>query len=174
MPRRPLASRVSGLRSVLTGFWPAALIGLGQVVIMMLVLVYGIGMRPVHWLGMASFMLLVTLAFLALQQMFIAVLGTATGRVVSLVLLMLMLSSSGGTYPVETTPGFFQALHPFMPASYVVDGLRQLIGGGIDARFWGSLLVIAGVLIGSLAISAVAARRQKVWTIKRLHPELAI
>ncbi|WP_024357327.1 YhgE/Pip domain-containing protein [Leucobacter chironomi] len=174
LPRRPLASNVSGLRSVLTGFWPAALIGVGQVAIMMLVLVFGIGMRPAHWMGMAAFMLLVTLAFLALQQMFIALLGTATGRVVSLVLLMLMLSSSGGTYPVETTPAFFQALHPFMPASYVVEGLRQLIGGGIDARFWGSLLVMVGVLVGSLAISAVAARRQKMWTIKRLHPELAI
>ena len=31
-----------------------------------------------------------------------------------------------------------------------------------------------GVLIGSLAISAVAARRQKVWTVARLHPELAL
>jgi putative membrane protein len=174
LPRRPLASNVSGLRSVLTGFWPAALIGVGQVAIMMLVLVFGIGMRPAHWMGMAAFMLLVTLAFLALQQMFIALLGTATGRVVSLVLLMLMLSSSGGTYPVETTPAFFQALHPFMPASYVVEGLRQLIGGGIDARFWGSLFVMVGVLVGSLAISAVAARRQKVWTVGRLHPELAI
>lgn len=174
MPRRPMASNVSGLRSVLTGFGPAALIGVGQVIIMMSVLVFGIGLRPVHWAGMSLFMLLTTFAFLALQQMFIAVLGTATGRVVSLVLLMLMLSSSGGTYPVETTPGFFQVLHPFMPASYVVDGLRQLIGGGIDGRFWGSLLVMLAVLIGSLAISAVAARRQKVWTIKRLHPELAI
>ena len=174
LPHRPLASNVSGFRTVLTGFWPAALIGVGQVAIMMAVLVFGIGMRPAHWMGMAAFMLLVTLAFLALQQMFIALLGTATGRVVSLVLLMLMLSSSGGTYPVETTPGFFQALHPFMPASYVVEGLRQLIGGGIDGRFWGALLVMAGVLVGSLAISAVAARRQKVWTVKRLHPSLAI
>ncbi len=174
LPRRPFASNVSGLRSILAGFWPAALIGVGQVVIMMLVLVYAVGMRPVHWAGMAGFMLLVTLAFLALQQMFIALFGTAAGRVVSLVLLMLQLSSSGGTYPVETTPAFFQALHPFMPASYVVTGLRQLIGGGIDARFWGSLFVMLGVLIGSLAISALAARRQKVWTVARLHPELAL
>ncbi len=174
LPRRPLASNVSGLRSVLVGFWPAALIGIGQVAIMMSVLVFGIGLRPVHWVGMSLFMLLVTLAFLALQQMFIAVLGTAAGRVVSLVLLMLMLSSSGGTYPVETTPVFFQWLHPFMPASYVVDGLRQLIGGGIDGRFWIALAVMLGVLLVSLAVSAAAARRQKVWTIKRLHPELAI
>lgn len=174
LPKRPLASNTSGLRSVLTGFWPAAIIGVGQVVIMMLVLVYGIGIQPAHWLGMSLFMLLVTLAFLALQQMFIVLLGTATGRVVSLVLLMLQLSSSGGTYPVETTPVFFQVLHPFMPASYVVDGLRQLIGGGLDARFWIALAVMTAILLGSLAISAASARSQKVWTIKRLHPELAI
>lgn len=174
LPKRPLASNTSGLRTVLTGFWPAAIIGVGQVAIMMAVLVFGIGIQPAHWLGMSLFMLLVTFAFLALQQMFIVLLGTATGRVVSLVLLMLQLSSSGGTYPVETTPGFFQALHPFMPASYVVDGLRQLIGGGLDARFWVALVVMFGVLIVSLAISALSARGQKVWTIKRLHPELAI
>lgn len=174
MPRRPLATNTSGLRTVLAGFWPAAIIGVGQVVIMMAVLVFGIGIQPAHWLGMSLFMLLVTFAFLALQQMFIVLLGTATGRVVSLVLLMLQLSSSGGTYPVETTPGFFQVLHPFMPASYVVDGLRQMIGGGVDARFWIALIVMLGVLVGSLAISAVSARSQKVWTMKRLHPELAI
>lgn len=174
LPRRPLATGTSGLRSVLTGFWPAALIAVGQVVIMMLVLVYGIGLRPDNWVGTSLFLLLTTLAFLALQQMFIVVLGSATGRVVSLVLLMLQLSSSGGTYPVETTPRFFQWLHPFMPASYVVDGLRQMIGGGVDARFWIALAVMAGTLAGSLAISALSARRQKVWTIERLHPELAI
>ncbi|QIK63055.1 YhgE/Pip domain-containing protein [Leucobacter viscericola] len=174
MPRRPLATNTSGLRTVLAGFWPAAIIGVGQVAIMMAVLVFGIGIRPAHWLGMSLFMLLVTFAFLALQQMFIVLLGTATGRVVSLVLLMLQLSSSGGTYPVETTPGFFQALHPFMPASYVVDGLRQMIGGGVDYRFWVALAVMFAVLLGSLALSAASARSQKVWTMKRLHPELAI
>ncbi|MFZ4843289.1 YhgE/Pip family protein [Mycetocola saprophilus] len=174
LPTRALAGRTSGLRAALTGFIPAAAIGLGQVVIMMLVLVYGIGLQPVYWVATAAFMYLTTLAFLALQQMFIVLLGSATGRVVSLVLLMLQLSSSGGTYPVETTPGFFQILHPVMPATYVVNGLRQLITGGVDARFWIALAYMIGLLVISFAISAYAAGRQKVWTMKRLSPELAI
>lgn len=174
LPTRALASRASGLRSTLTGFIPAGLIGAGQVVIMMLVLVYGIGLRPEHWVGTAAFIYLTTLAFLALQQMFIILLGSASGRVVSLVLLMLQLSSSGGTYPVETTPVFFQILHPLMPASYVVTGLRQLITGGIDGRFWGALAYMIGLLVVSLAVSAFAAGKQKVWSIKRLHPELTV
>jgi putative membrane protein len=174
LPTRALASAASGLRSTMTGFLPAMAIGLAQVVIMVLVLVYGIGLVPEHWLGMSAFLYLTTLAFLALQQMFIILLGTAAGRVVSLVLLMLQLSSSGGTYPVETTPVFFQMLHPFMPASYVVTGLRELITGGIDSRLWISVAVLAVMLVGSIAISAWSAGRQRIWTVGRLHPELTI
>jgi len=174
LPSRALAAGAAGLRAVMTGFLPAMAIGLGQVVIMVLVLVYGIGLEPQYWLGTAAFIYLVTLAFLALQQMFIVVLGSAAGRVVSLVLLMLQLSSSGGTYPVETTPAFFQALHPFMPATYVVNGLRELITGGVDSRLWLSVLVMAGILVGSLAISAWSAGKQRMWSIGRLHPELVI
>ncbi|TFC02051.1 YhgE/Pip domain-containing protein [Cryobacterium adonitolivorans] len=174
LPTRALASAASGLRATMTGFLPAMAIGLSQVVIMVLVLVYGIGLTPAHWLGMSAFIYLTTLAFLALQQMFIILFGTAAGRVVSLVLLMLQLSSSGGTYPVETTPQFFQILHPWMPASYVVTGLRQLITGGIDSRLWLSVLVLVGILVGSIAISAWSASRQRMWTITRLHPELTI
>ncbi|QYF72915.1 YhgE/Pip domain-containing protein [Cryobacterium sp. PAMC25264] len=174
LPTRALASASSGLRSTMTGFLPAMAIGLSQVVIMVLVLVYGLGLTPAHWLGMSAFIYLTTLAFLALQQMFIILFGTAAGRVASLVLLMLQLSSSGGTYPVETTPEFFQILHPWMPASYVVTGLRQLITGGIDSRLWLSVLVLVGILVGSIAISAWSASRQRMWTITRLHPELTI
>lgn len=174
LPARALAAGASGIRAVMTGFLPAVAIGLGQVVIMMLVLVYGIGLEPVYWLATSAFIYLVTLTFLALQQMFIILLGTAAGRVVSLVLLMLMLSSSGGTYPVETTPEFFQALHPWMPASYVVNGLRELITGGVDSRLWLSVIVLVGILVGSLAISAWSAGKQRMFTIARLHPELSI
>lgn len=174
LPTRALASRTSGMRSVLTGFVPAALIGAGQVAIMMVVLVYAIGLRPDNWIGTALFMYLTTLAFLSLQQMFIILFGSATGRVISLVLLMLQLSSSGGTYPVQTTPGFFQIMHPFMPATYVVNGLRQLITGGVDERFWIALAYMVGLLVITFAVSAIAAGKQKVWTMKRLRPELAI
>lgn len=174
LPTRALASRTSGLRAALTGFLPAAAIGLGQVIIMMAVLVWGIGLEPVYLIGTTLFLYLTTLAFLALQQMFIVLFGSATGRVISLVLLMVQLSSSGGTYPVETTPMFFQIVHPYMPATYVVNGLRELITGGIDARFWIALAYMIGLLVLSLAVSAYAAGRQKVWSMKRLSPELSI
>jgi putative membrane protein len=174
LPRRPLASNASGIRTVMTGYIPAVFIAAGQVVIMMAVLVLGLGLKPEHLVATTAFVALTTLAFLALQQMFIILLGTAAGRVVSLVLLMLQLSSSGGTYPVETTPRFFSAIHPYMPATYVVDGLRALMGGGVDSRFWIALAFMTGLLMISLVVSAIATGRQRVWTIARLHPELTV
>ena len=172
LPTRALVAGANGLRSVLTGLLPALAIGLGQVVIMVAVLLWGLDLKPAYPLAMAAFIYLTTVAFLALQQMLIIVFGTAAGRVASLVLLMLMLSSSGGTYPVETTPGFFQALHPFMPASYVVSGLRELMTGGIDSRLWVSVAFLALLALGSITVSALSAGRQRVFSIKRLHPEL--
>lgn len=174
LPRRPLASNASGIRTVMTGYIPAVLIAMGQVIIMMAVLVFGLGLRPEYLAATTLFIALVSLAFLALQQMFIILLGTAAGRVVSLVLLMLQLSSSGGTYPVETTPRFFSAIHPYMPATYVVDGLRALMGGGVDSRLWVAAAFMTGLLVVSLSVSAIATSRHKVWTISRLHPELTV
>ena len=45
----------------------------------------------------------------------------------SLILLLFQLASSAGTYPLALTNGFFQAIHPFLPMSYTVSGLRQTI-----------------------------------------------
>lgn len=174
LPSRPMAVGASGLRTVLNGFVPASVLGLGQVIIMLAVLVWGIGVRPTHPIAMALFVLLTTFAFLTFQQMLIIVFGSAPGRVVALVLLMFQLSSSGGTYPVETTPKFFWWIHPYMPASYVVDGLRPLIGGGVDGRFWVALVFMSGLFLISLLISAIAAQAQRVWTVGRLHPEITI
>ena len=172
LPTRALAAGISGFRAAGTGLIPALAIGLGQVLIMMAVLVWGLDIHPAYLLGTGAFLYLTTVAFLALQQMLIIVLGTAAGRVVSLVLLMLQLSSSGGTYPVETTPGFFQALHPFMPATYVVNGLRALITGGVDARMWIAVAFLGILTAVCVAVSSLSAGRQRMWTIKRLHPEL--
>ena len=49
------------------------------------------------------------------------------GAFLSLILLLLQLASSAGTYPLALTNGFFQAINPFLPMSYTVSGLRQTI-----------------------------------------------
>jgi len=174
VPSRALATPASGWRAAFAGFLPALAIGVGQVAIMLSVIHYGVGLEYAHVLGTVTFTLLIVAAFLALQQMLNAVFGPAAGKVTILALLMLQLASSGGTYPVETTPLFFRLIHPLLPMSYAVSGLREVITGGVDARLWTSVAYLGVVLVVSLAVTAWRAGRMRTWTLGRLHPVLAI
>ncbi|WP_149202059.1 YhgE/Pip domain-containing protein [Actinotalea subterranea] len=174
MPTRALATPVHGLRVTLAGLLPALAIGVGQVVVMLAVIHLGVGLEMTSAAGTVAFTLLVVAAFMALQQMLLALLGPAAGKIAILALLMLQLASSGGTYPVETTPLFFRVVNPMLPMSYAVTGLRQLITGGADGRLWLSVAVLAAVLVGSLAVTTWRAGRLRTWTMARLHPALSI
>lgn len=174
VPTRALGTPVAGWRTAAAGFLPALAIGVAQVAVMLGVIHWGVGLQLDTAVGTIGFTVLVAATFLALQQMLMAVLGPAAGKVAVLALLMLQLASSGGTYPVETTPAFFRAIHPLLPMSYAVTGLRQTITGGADGRLWLSVAVLGAVLVGSLAITSWRAGRLRTWTLSRLHPALSI
>ncbi len=171
--RRALAAGAAARRIALAGWLPVAAIGVLQVGALMAVLHWSLGLEMVRPAGTLGFLLLVTACFCAIVQWLNAQFGPA-GRILVLALLMLQLTSAGGTYPVQTSPGFFGALHPFLPMSYVVDGLRRLITGGGLGPVWQACAVLAAFTVAALALTAWTARRKQVWSVNRLHPELAL
>ncbi|HEU4361098.1 MAG TPA: YhgE/Pip domain-containing protein [Mycobacterium sp.] len=171
---RAIATGLGALRVVLASYWPALLLGVCQVVLMYAVVHFGVGLQARYAAGMVAFLTLIAAAFLALIQAFNAVFGVAVGRVITLAFLMLQLVSSGGVYPVETTAKPFQVLHSYDPMTYAVNGLRQLIVGGVDARMWTSVGVLTAILIASLAASALAARRDRQFSLERLYPPIEV
>ncbi|MFH9989075.1 YhgE/Pip family protein [Streptomyces luteogriseus] len=173
MNRRALAAGASAWRIALAGWLPVVAIGLLQTVALMSVLHWAVGLEMVRAAGTVGFLFLVTACFAAIVQWLNARFGAA-GRILVLALLMLQLTSAGGTYPVQTSPGFFNALHPFLPMSYVVEALRRLITGGGLEPVWHACVVLTAFTAGALALTAVAARRRQVWTLDRLHPELSL
>ncbi|MDV3129837.1 YhgE/Pip domain-containing protein [Mycobacterium sp. 21AC1] len=171
---RPVVNGLGALRVVLASYWPALLIAVSQVVVMYAVVHFGVGLHAKYALATVAFLVLVAAAFLALIQAFNALFGVSVGRVVTLAFLMLQLVSAGGIYPVETTAKPFQILHPLDPMTYAVNGLRQVIVGGVDSRLWVAILVLTGLLAASLAASSWAARRNRQYTMDRLHPPIEV
>jgi putative membrane protein len=169
--RRALAAGTSARRIALAGWLPGAAVGVLQTAALMAVLHWAIGLRMAHAAGTIGFLFLVTACFAVLVQWLNARFGAA-GRILVLALLMLQLTSAGGTYPVQTSPGFFNAIHPFLPMSYVVEALRRLITGGGLGPVWQACAVLVAFTAGALALTAVSARRRQVWTLDRLHPDL--
>jgi putative membrane protein len=131
-------------------------------------------MHAAHPVAMLAFMVLISCAFVAATQAINALVGPAVGRVLIMALLMLQLVSAGGMYPVQTTSQPFQILHKYDPMTYGVNGLRQLILGGIDYRLWQAIVVLCGVWAVALAISSLSARRNRLWNLDRLLPAIKV
>ena len=74
--------------------------------------------------------------------------------VLAMLLLVLQLGASGGTFPIQTSPGFFQAINPFLPMTYSILALRQAISGGLPTSIFNQSMWIL-VIISSLAIGAL-------------------
>jgi putative membrane protein len=171
--RRYVVSGAPAYRVALAGLLPAVAIGLTQATLLFSVVVFGLGLNPVHPLVTLGLLMLTATAFAAIMQLLGAALGPA-GRIVALALLMLQLTSSGGTYPVQTSPDFFQAIHPLLPMTYVVDALRHAIDGGPAGTVVTGGLALLGYGLAALALTLAVAHRSRRLTPSDLHPELVI
>ncbi|NDK89592.1 YhgE/Pip domain-containing protein [Gordonia desulfuricans] len=171
---RPIAQGLNSFRVVLASYAPTFAVGILQATILYLVTVFAIGLKPVYPWATYGFMLLMVAMFMAMIQMFDAVFDIAVGRVVTLAFLMVMLTSAGGIYPVPTTTKPFQYIHWVDPMTYTVTGLRQLTVGGVDQRFWTALIVVIALIFVFLAITTLAARRNRQYNMDRLYPPVEV
>ncbi|MBD7951343.1 MULTISPECIES: YhgE/Pip domain-containing protein [Oerskovia] len=170
---RSLAAGRPAWQTALGGWIPPAVIGVAQVALMFTVVKFALDIDPVYAVGTAVLLVLASATFVAILQALNVYLG-AVGQFLGLVLMLVQLVTAGGTFPWQTIPEPLRALHRFLPMSYTVEGLRQLLYGGdlaTVARDVGVLLVVLAV---ALAATTFAAHRQRVWSPTRLQPELVL
>jgi putative membrane protein len=170
---RALASRARAPTVALAGWLPGAALGVAGALVLYGIVDAGLGLDPLH-AGLTVLLLAVGAASFVAIDHFLRTAFGAPGDVLSLVLLILQLTSSGGLYPMPTTPSFFQALNPILPMTYLIDGLRVTISGGLPTHLLRDLLVLAGFGLAFLALTSLAAWRQRTWTVGRLHPDVEL
>ena len=102
----------------------------GIIAVLAGVLVYGgvhmIGLTAVHEMKTLVLILLASVTFMAMVTA-LTTWNSRVGAFFSLILLLLQLASSAGTYPLALTNEFFKSINPWLPMSYSVSGLRQTI-----------------------------------------------
>lgn len=64
------------------------------------------------------------------------------GKAVSVILVILQIPGSAGTYPIEMTPGFFQAIHPLLPFTYGINAMREAIAGTYGHYYVKNLVIL--------------------------------
>ncbi|WP_139416801.1 YhgE/Pip family protein [Agromyces laixinhei] len=143
----------------------AGLIALAQAVAVVLLLH---GVMDVAWSLLPqtlAFAALLALVFTALHAFLTVWLGRA-GLLISLVLVALQLTASGGLYPVEVLSGPYQAISPFLPLTWAVQGMQLIVAGasGGAVAMAAGVLVVFG-LVGVLGTALVVGRRRGIRSI---------
>lgn len=88
--------------------------------------------------------------------MFLSVAFDNPGRFVAMILLMLQLGGSGGTFPMEVTNHFYNVIHPFLPLTYSILSFRQAITSGLgDGTFEQAMGAVALVCSDCFGIAMV-------------------
>ncbi|MGY2876875.1 putative membrane protein [Marmoricola sp. URHA0025 HA25] len=173
LSRRAMAANQTPVRVALGGWLTPAVVGVVQMVALLTVVAVAVRIVPENLPGTLLFLLLMSATFVAIVHALNAWLGAA-GQFLGLVLMVLQLVTAGGTFPWQTIPSPLHWLHHVLPMSYAVDGLRQLMYGGLSTLVLRDALVLLAWLAVALLVTSRAARAQRIWTVQRVKPELAI
>lgn len=145
--RKTFSEQESAIRWWLSKASVAGMAAFMQATILMLVMVFFLGLTPEHPAHFIGAIYLTSFAYMSIVSLLVIVLDNP-GRFLAMVLLVLQLGSSEGTFPIQTANGFFQAINPLVPMTYSIRALRQAISGGLDNAFYGgSMWVLAGFLL---------------------------
>ncbi|RUT47563.1 YhgE/Pip domain-containing protein [Paenibacillus anaericanus] len=131
--------------------------------------VYLLGTYAVEPIKFIVFGLLISAVFMLMIYTLVSVFGNV-GKALAIVLMVLQLAGSGGTFPIQVTPPFFQAIHPFLPFTYGISLLREAVGGSVGdivIRDICIMFIYAGLaLIVGLGLKQVVNRYSAKWVRK--------
>ena len=134
-------------------------IGAGVATAMALIMgaiMQGVGFHLANPVRFYAILILYANAMMFLN-LFLAISMGNIGRFIGMVIMILSLGSAGGTFPIETSPGLYQALHQVVPMAYSLTTIRSAIAGGItESSVTASYIYMTVTLVISLSLLAFA------------------
>ncbi|MCF6137818.1 YhgE/Pip domain-containing protein [Pseudalkalibacillus berkeleyi] len=154
-PLKDPASRPSsGLSWFLGKFAVLTTVGIIQSLIAVGILLFGLGLEVESVPLFILTTIVTSLTFLALIQMLVTLMGDP-GRFVAIIILILQLTTSAGTFPLELIPTVLQPISAMLPMTYSVSAFKAVISSGDFDFMWQNVLILLGYLIVFIAMTSV-------------------
>ncbi len=134
-----------------------ALVGLAQSTLVTLGLIWFVQIEPAHPFLLILAGWVTSLVFTLIIYTAVVAFGNA-GKALAVLLLVIQISGSGGAYPLQLLPDWFQNISPFLPATYAIDMMRSAIGGVYGGDFSMALGVLALFVVPALLLGLVLRR----------------
>ncbi|MGU3372288.1 YhgE/Pip family protein [Bacillus mycoides] len=153
----------SGFSWFISKFGVLLSVGIIQAIVADVILLFGLGVEVQSIPYFILFSIVTSLAFIALIQCLVTAFGDA-GRFIAILTLIMQLTTSAGTFPLELIPKFLQPFNAWLPMTYSVSGFKAVVSSGDFNFMWkniGILMIFIVVLsLGTIASLTWMHRRQ--------------
>lgn len=161
--REPAGVPSSGISWFVGKFGVLMIAGVIQALLADTVLLAGLGIDVQSVPMFILFSIITSLTFIALIQFLVTTLGDP-GRFVGIVILILQLTTSAGTFPLELIPKVLQPFNAWLPMTYSVFGFKAVISSGDFAFMWKNAFILLGFTIilatGTILYFTIKHKRQ--------------
>lgn len=152
----------------LKAFWPKKVLKLAaiatvQAIVMLTAIIKINGLNPAYIGKTYLFAVVTALSFMAIVYFMNLLLGKV-GSFILLIFMMLQLSGSAGTYPIELSGKFFNVIHKYVPFTYAVDGFRNGLSTGESIVPQITVLAIIGIVCALISVFVVIKKSKSTRT----------
>ncbi|MFV0941528.1 YhgE/Pip domain-containing protein [Bacillus pacificus] len=158
----------SGFSWFISKFGVLLSVGIIQAVVADIILLFGLGVEVQSISYFILFSIVTSLAFIALIQCLVTAFGDA-GRFIAIITLIIQLTTSAGTFPLELIPKFLQPFNAWLPMTYSVSGLKAVVSSG-DFNFMWQNIGMLMIFIVALSLGTIASLT---WMHKRQFRNIA-
>ncbi|HDR7353556.1 YhgE/Pip domain-containing protein [Bacillus wiedmannii] len=158
----------SGFSWFISKFGVLLSVGIIQAIVADIILLFGLGVEVQSIPYFILFSIVTSLAFIALIQCLVTAFGDA-GRFIAIITLIIQLTTSAGTFPLELIPKFLQPFNAWLPMTYSVSGLKAVVSSGDFDFMWQNI----GILMIFIVVLSLGTIASLTWMHKRQFRNIA-
>lgn len=129
-----------------------AIVGLVQALAAVAIIKWGLGMETANLPLFILTAVITSYTFIAIVQMLVSIFGDP-GRFAAILILILQLTTSAGTFPLELIPEPLQVFNKLLPMTYSVQAFKASISTGDISHLWANNGVLIGFMVACLAVT---------------------
>lgn len=99
-----------------------------------------------------------SIVFVFIVYSLVSVLGNV-GKVIGIILLVLQVAGSGGTFPIQLTPHFFQVIYAYLPFTYAISFAREAIGGVVMSVLMRDIIILLVYIVIFVVLSLLLKKK---------------
>ncbi|WP_449538146.1 YhgE/Pip family protein [Ferdinandcohnia sp. Marseille-Q9671] len=150
--KEPVVQPKNAFRWFISKFGVLAIVGIVQAILVDMILIVGLKIEVASTPLFFVTSLITSFTFLALIQMLVTMMGDP-GRFIAIIVLILQLTTSAGTFPLELIPNALQPISTTLPMTYSVQAFKAVISSGDFSYMWHNNAILLSYMVAFMIIT---------------------